>query len=76
MIPRICEAIKRAGLPELPDEATAMLSDFGFDSLMTVLTVSQLEKEFKIKIPASAIEDQSFESLASIKAFLEKLGAK
>ena len=76
MISRIREAIKRAGLPELPDEPRALLSDYGFDSLMTVLTVSQLEREFQVKIPASTIEDQSFESLASIQAFLEKLGVK
>ena len=76
MIQRIRESIKRAGLSDLPHESSVTLADFGFDSLMVVLTVSQLEKEFKIKIPASSIEENTFESLATIEKFLQKLGAK
>ena len=76
MIQRIREAIKRAGLEELPDDISARLEDAGFDSLMVVLTVSQLEKEFKIKIPAASIGDTTFESLSSISEFLMTLGAK
>ncbi|MGK5090113.1 acyl carrier protein [Bdellovibrionota bacterium FG-2] len=75
MIPRIRDAIKRAGLEELPDDPSQNLVDFGFDSLMAVMTVSELEKEFKIKIRAASIEDQTFESLNTLQAFLQKLGA-
>ena len=76
MIQKIREAMRRAGFQDAPNDPRARLADFGFDSLMVVLTVSELEREFAMKIPAASLEERTFESLTEIEAFLKKLGAR
>ena len=76
MIYKIKQAIQRAGLETLPENDKDDLIDYGMDSLMMVLSVAELEKLFKIKIPASLFSEEKFESIHSIKEFMIQLGAK
>lgn len=71
MIERIRKAAKKAGLEDLDGEFGGEL-----DSLMMVLMVSELEREFKIKIPAEKVTEQVFLSFVTVEHFLRELGAK
>jgi len=59
---------KKAVLPD----AEESLFDSGFlDSFALPDMVSELEREFKIKIPDSDLNPRKFESIARIEAYLE-----
>lgn len=63
-------------MASLPASSTEPLADHGFDSLMIVLTVAQLEKEFGIKIPGAKVDEENFASIDSIGQLLASLGVK
>ena len=59
---------KKAVLPD----AEESLFDSGFlDSFALPDMVSELEREFKIKIPDSDLNPRKFESIARIEAYVE-----
>ncbi len=73
---KIRDYLNQVGLDELPSEDDADLSDYGFDSLMIVLLVVEIEKDLGIRIPGSLATKENFESISSIELLIKKLGAK
>jgi acyl carrier protein len=73
---RIGRALRAAGLPEVPEDVHEELSLHGMDSLMMVLSVAALEKEFALLIPAHAFSEEAFKTLESLEAFMRGLGAR
>lgn len=70
---RIDRALRRAGLAELPDDTRADLRDHGMDSLLIVLSVAELEREFSISIPAERVSEESFRTLHALRILIEEL---
>lgn len=64
------------GMEELPDNDDTSLTEYGFDSLMIVLLVVEIEKNFGIRIPGALATQENFDSVSSIESLLKKLGAK
>jgi acyl carrier protein len=67
---RVRECLRRAGLPRLPSRDTDDLAACGLDSLMSVLAVIELQKEFGITIPARSVTGTSFESVERLAALV------
>jgi acyl carrier protein len=65
---RACLA--RAGVSDLPEDASARLEDFGFDSLALALSVAELQREFAIKLPLAEIRPGNFQTVASVRALV------
>jgi D-alanine--poly(phosphoribitol) ligase subunit 2 len=76
VIQRIQKAIRKAGLKDLPDDPNCSLEELGLDSLMMALVVSELEREFQIRIPALQVDRDTFQSPQSILSFLQSIGAQ
>jgi acyl carrier protein len=60
---RIRACLTRAGLSRLPPGDAGDLAAYGLDSLLSVLTVIEIQKEFGIAIPANVVTDASFDSV-------------
>jgi acyl carrier protein len=75
-INRVRKVLLAAGLSSLPDSAEESLVDYGLDSLMMVLAVAQLEKEFSIKIPGEKVEEENFSTISRVTQLVQELGAK
>lgn len=73
---RIGRALRAAGMPELPEDVHEQLSLHGMDSLMMVLSVAALEKEFGLRIPAQAFSEEAFETLGTLADFMRGLGGR
>jgi acyl carrier protein len=67
---RVRECLRRAGLSRLPAGDTDDLGVYGLDSLLSVLTVIELRKEFGTPIPASAVTAASFDSISHLAALV------
>ena len=67
---RVRECLMRAGLPRLPPGDADDLGAYGLDSLLSVLTVIELQKEFGVSIPASAVNAASFDSIDDLAALV------
>jgi acyl carrier protein len=76
MLNRLRDALTSAGMPELPSSPTALLADYGLDSLIMVLSIIEFEKTFAIKIPAKDFKPEAFTTLSSLELFLKERGAK
>jgi acyl carrier protein len=76
MIQRIRRALARAGMAELPDDIDAPLADHGMDSLIMVLSVAELEREFAVSITAHELIEQSFRTLSSVRELLHRAGVR
>lgn len=76
MIERIRRALARAGMTEVPDDIDAPLADHGMDSLIMVLSVAELEREFALSITAHELLEESFRTLGSVRELLHRAGAK
>jgi acyl carrier protein len=76
LLERMGRALRAAGLPEVPENVHEDLSLHGMDSLLMVLSVAELEKEFGIRIPAHAFSEESFQTLEALAGFLRSLGAE
>jgi acyl carrier protein len=74
MIERIRRALTRAGMTELPDDIDAPLADHGMDSLIMVLSVAELEREFALSITAHAFSEESFRTLGAVRALVQRAG--
>lgn len=75
MIQRIRRALTRAGMTEIPDQLDAPLADHGMDSLIMVLSVAELEREFAVAITAHEFSEESFRTLGSVRDLLHRAGA-
>jgi acyl carrier protein len=53
----------------------ARLSELGISSLKLVSLMLAIEAQFNLTIPQSEITPESFDSIASIEAMLERLGS-
>jgi acyl carrier protein len=73
---RIGRALRAAGLPQVPEDVHEELSLHGMDSLMMVLSVAALEKEFALRIPAHAFSEEAFQTLEALAGFMRGLGAR
>jgi acyl carrier protein len=67
---RIRECLIRAGLPHVPAGEQEELAAYGFDSLLAVLAVIELQKEFGIVIPSQTIGPGSFRTLRALSRLL------
>jgi hypothetical protein len=65
-IPRIRQCLKRAGLARVPPGDGECLAIYGLDSLLSVLAVIEMQKEFGITISADAITIDSFDSVLAL----------
>jgi acyl carrier protein len=72
---RIGKALRAAGMAELPSSTSEELALYGMDSLMMVLSVAALEKEFSMRIPGRDFSEDFFRDLDSLAGWLRKLGA-
>lgn len=72
---RIGKALRAAGMAELPASPSEELAAYGMDSLMMVLSVAALEKEFSLRIPGREFSEDVFQDLDSLAAWLRRLGA-
>lgn len=75
LVERIGKALRAAGMEEVPASTSEALSAYGMDSLMMVLSVAALEKEFSLRISGRDFSEAAFQSLASLAFWLRKLGA-
>lgn len=75
LVERIGKALRAAGMEEVPTSTSEPLSAYGMDSLMMVLSVAALEKEFSIRISGRDFSEAAFKSLASLAWWLRTLGA-
>jgi acyl carrier protein len=76
MIQRIRRALARAGMTELPDDNDTPLADHGMDSLIMVLSVAELEREFGVSITAYEFSEQSFHTLGTVRELLHRAGVR
>lgn len=76
MIQRIRGALTRAGMTELPDDIDTPLADHGMDSLMMVLSVAELEREFAVSITAHELIEQGFHTLRAVRELLHRAGVR
>jgi acyl carrier protein len=67
---RVRECLRRAGLARLPQGDGDDLVTCGMDSLLAVLTVIELEREFAARIPANSVRAASFESVNHLAALV------
>ncbi len=75
LVERIGNALRAAGMEEVPTRTSEALSAYGMDSLMMVLSVAAFEKEFSLRISGRDFSEAAFTSLDSLTDWLRKLGA-
>ncbi len=76
VLERIGRALRAAGMETLPEDVHEDLAVHGMDSLMMVLSVAELEKEFGLRISAQAFSEESFLTLHALDGFMKSLGAR
>ncbi|MDY7226124.1 acyl carrier protein [Hyalangium rubrum] len=74
LLERIGKALRVAGMAELPSSPSEELATYGMDSLMMVLTVAALEKEFSLRISGRDFSEEVFRDLDSLAGWLRRLG--
>lgn len=62
--------MSRAGLQRLPPGDADDLGPYGFDSLLAVLTIIELQKEFGVTVPARAVSAASFDTIEHLAALV------
>lgn len=67
---RVRACLRRAGVSRLPPGDADDLGAYGLDSLLSVLTVIELQKEFGVTIPASAVTDKAFDSINHVASLI------
>jgi len=75
LVERIGRALRAAGMEDLPRGTSEPLASYGMDSLMMVLSVAALEKEFSLRISGHDFSESCFESLDALAGWLRRLGA-
>ena len=75
LVERIGNALRAAGMEEVPASTSEPLSAYGMDSLMMVLTVAALEKELSLRISGRDFSEAAFSTLDSLTSWVRKLGA-
>lgn len=75
LVERIGKALRAAGMEDVPAGLSEPLSAYGMDSLMMVLSVAALEKEFSLRISGRDFSEAAFSTLDSLASWLRKLGA-
>lgn len=67
---RIRACLERAGLPRVPPDDTSDLARCGLDSLLAVLTIVELQKEFRVTVPAREVTPATFETIESLSSLI------
>jgi hypothetical protein len=67
---RIRQCLKRAGLVRMPPGDGEGLAIYGFDSLLSVLAIIEMQEEFGITISAEAIKTDSFNSISMLSKLI------
>jgi len=69
-IRRVRQCLKRAGLFRIPTGAEESLAIYGLDSLLAVMTVIEMQKEFRMTILAEDIKPDSFNSILTLSKLI------
>ena len=69
---RVRACLLRAGLQRLPPGDSDDLGPFGLDSLVAVLTVIELEKEFGVTIPSRALTPHVFDNVSQLATLIPR----
>jgi acyl carrier protein len=69
-VDRIRECLLRAGLARVPAGEEEDLAGYGLDSLISVLMIIEMQKEFGIVISTGRIRPGSFQNMRSLLALL------
>ncbi len=73
---KILQALGKVAKAPIPTDREASLFETGvLDSFDLVDFVTDIEKEFNVKVPDSDLHPSKFESLAKIAAYLNSHGA-
>lgn len=64
-------SLKLGADASIPDDMPLIGGEYDLDSLDILLLVTNIEKEFQIKIDEKAIGRDAFKTLASLAAFVE-----
>jgi len=73
---KILEALARVAKAPIPPDRETSLFDTGvIDSFALVDFVTDLEKEFQVKVPDNDLHPSKFESRAKIASYLSSHGA-
>jgi D-alanine--poly(phosphoribitol) ligase subunit 2 len=72
-VQRIRASLVRAGLENIPADASLELQDFGMDSLMLALSVIEIEREFGVKFKNFNLIKDSFKTIRSLEKMIEEL---
>lgn len=75
-IERIIGCLQKAGLQSLPTNPQESLAEYGFDSLVQALTILEIEKEFKIRIPFSEDTAKNLTSISSLNQLILRINTK
>jgi acyl carrier protein len=67
---RVRECVKRAGLARLPPGNADDLRAWGLDSLLCVLTLLEIQKDFGVRIPANTVTESSFDSIEQLAGLI------
>lgn len=67
---RIRQCLKLAGLVRMPPDDSEGLAKYGFDSLLSILAIIEMQKEFRITISAEAIKTDSFSSISTLSMLI------
>jgi hypothetical protein len=67
---RIGQCLKRAGMVRIPASDGECLATYGLDSLLSVMAVIEMQKEFEITISAEAIKADSFSSILALSKII------
>lgn len=59
---------------DLPSTPSDPLADRGFDSLLFVMAVVEIEKEFSVRVPAEKATPEAFRNLATLEELLISMG--
>ena len=60
-------------LPEGDDASQTSLVEYGLDSLVVVLFISKIEKEFGVKVNTESFDIDHFSTLAKIQSYISRL---
>ncbi|MCP3102338.1 acyl carrier protein [Myxococcus sp. K15C18031901] len=75
LVERIGRALRTAGMEDVPTDTSEPLASYGMDSLLMVLSVAALEKEFALRISGHDFSESCFDSLDTLAAWLRRSGA-
>ncbi len=68
---RIESALHKAGVDPIPGDPETLFSETILDSLRMVMIISELEQEFKLRIPADRVHEGVFKNRNSLESLIK-----